>query len=47
MAQASAKAGAALEAELSAALTPGERKTLDRLLEKLSDSLLESATGVT
>lgn len=47
VAQASAKAGAALEAELSAALTPGERKTLDRLLEKLSDSLLESATGVT
>ncbi|HKU00098.1 MAG TPA: MarR family winged helix-turn-helix transcriptional regulator [Paraburkholderia sp.] len=47
VAQAAAKAGAALEADLSAALTPGERKTLDRLLEKLSDSLLESAAGAT
>lgn len=47
VARASAKVGAALEADLSAALTLGERKTLDRLLEKLSDSLLESATGAT
>ncbi|WP_245005024.1 MarR family winged helix-turn-helix transcriptional regulator [Paraburkholderia sacchari] len=47
VARASAKAGAALEAETSAALTLGERKTLDRLLEKLSDSLLGSATSAT
>jgi len=47
VAQASAKVGAALETDLSAALTPSERKTLERLLEKLSDSLLESATGAT
>jgi DNA-binding MarR family transcriptional regulator len=43
VANASAKVGAALESELAAALTSSERKTLDRLLEKLSDSLLEPA----
>lgn len=43
VAQASAKVGADLEGELAAALTASERKTLDRLLEKLSDSLLDGA----
>lgn len=47
VAQASAKLGATLEADLSAALTLGERKTLDRLLKKLSDSLLDSAAEAT
>ncbi|MFP6562500.1 MarR family winged helix-turn-helix transcriptional regulator [Paraburkholderia sp. B3] len=36
----SAQAGAELEAELAVALTVTERRTLDRLLEKLSGSLL-------
>jgi DNA-binding MarR family transcriptional regulator len=43
VAQASAKVGADLEGELAAVLSASERKTLDRLLEKLSDSLLDGA----
>lgn len=39
----SAQAGAELEAELAVALTVTERRTLDRLLEKLSSSLLDGA----
>jgi len=45
VAKASAKAGAALEAELAVALTDAERKTLDRLLGKLADSLLDGASA--
>ncbi|MBN3856363.1 MULTISPECIES: MarR family winged helix-turn-helix transcriptional regulator [unclassified Paraburkholderia] len=43
IARASARVGEALEVELAAALSANERKTLDRLLEKLSDSLLDGA----
>lgn len=44
VAQSSAQVGEALEETLVAALTASERKTLDRLLEKLSASLIDNAT---
>lgn len=44
VAQSSAQVGEALEDTLVAALTASERKTLDRLLEKLSASLIDNAT---
>lgn len=40
VARASGVLGLALEVELAEALTAGERKTLERLLDKLSNSLL-------
>ncbi|AFQ50088.1 MarR family winged helix-turn-helix transcriptional regulator [Burkholderia cepacia] len=43
VAQSSAQVGEALEDTLVAGLTASERKTLDRLLEKLSDSLIDDA----
>ncbi|HKR46233.1 MAG TPA: hypothetical protein VJU59_42340 [Paraburkholderia sp.] len=41
VANASEKAGSKLEAELAAVLTEHERKTLDQLLAKLAQSLID------
>ncbi|MGE8449132.1 MAG: MarR family winged helix-turn-helix transcriptional regulator [Pseudomonadales bacterium] len=45
VARASGVLGLALEVELAEALTAGERKTLERLLDKLSNSLLRGESS--